>query len=201
MLTKITTKVRYFLVFAVLIFIYSGGKLLHLPALIVILIFGLITSNWNSAFFKTAHKWIPVKQVNDVSHLLHALAIESSFLIRTFFFFIFGLTIDFKLLLDSEVIMAGGSIVLALFLIRFFYLRFFLHSHIFPELFFMPRGLITILLFYSIPQNYRFSRFNEGILFFVILATSVLMIIGSISFGKRGQEVIHDEIPISEDEG
>jgi hypothetical protein len=102
--------------------------------------------------------------------------------------------------LDPEVISAGGFIVLALFLIRFIYLRFFLHSHIFPELFFMPRGLITILLFYSIPQAYRFSKFNEGILFFVIMATSILMIIGSISFGKPKLQVIHDEIPMAENE-
>lgn len=200
MLTKITTKVRYFLVFAVLIFLYAGGKLLHLPALMVILIFGLIACNWHSAVFKTAHSWIPVKKVNEVSHLLHALAAESSFLIRTFFFFIFGLTIDFNLLMDPEVITAGSSIVLALFLIRFIYLRFFLHSHIFPELFFMPRGLITILLFYSIPQAYRFSKFNEGILFFVIMATSILMIVGSISFGKPKLQAIHDEIPLAENE-
>jgi Kef-type K+ transport system membrane component KefB len=197
-LTRITTKVRLFLVFAVLIFLYAGGKLLHFPSLLIILLFGLIVSNWHIPIFHRVHKWISFKQVNEVSSMLHSLAAESSFLIRTFFFFIFGLTIDIRLLADVEVVLSGTAIVLALLVIRFIYLRFFLHSHIFPELFFMPRGLITILLFYSIPQIYKLSQFNEGILFFIILATSIIMMIGSMAYGKPKVQIINDELPLSE---
>lgn len=198
MLIRITTKVRFFLVFAVLIFLYAGGKMLHLPALFIILMFGLIVSNWNLPVFRKAYKWVPVKQVNDISHLLHSLTAESSFLIRTFFFFIFGLTIDIRLLLDIEVILTGSAIVVILLYIRYIYLRFFLHSHIFPELFFMPRGLITILLFYSIPLEYKLTKFNEGILFFVILISSIIMTIGSIAYGKPKLQMINDDIPLAE---
>ncbi|MFZ9387306.1 MAG: cation:proton antiporter [Chitinophagaceae bacterium] len=198
MLTRITTKVRFFLVFAVLIFLYAGGKMLNLPALFIILLFGLVVSNWETSYFKNLYNWISVKQVNDVSHLLHSLTAESSFLIRTFFFFIFGLTIDVALILDTEVILAGSAIVMLLLGVRFIYLRFFLRSHIFPELFFMPRGLITILLLYSIPEADRLSKFNEGILFFVILISSIIMMVGSIAYGKPKMEVINDEMPIDE---
>lgn len=199
MLTRITTKVRFFLVFAVLIFLYAGGKMLHLPALFIILMFGLVVSNWELSLFNKLYKWISVKHVNDISHLLHSLTAESSFLIRTFFFFIFGLTIDISLMMDLEVILAGSAIVVVLLCIRYIYLRFFLHSHIFPELFFMPRGLITILLFYSIPESYKLSKFNEGILFFVILISSVIMMIGSIAYGKPKLQTINDESPLNED--
>lgn len=195
MLTKIKTKIRFFLVFAMLIFLYAGGKMMHLPALFIILIFGLIVSNWQLPVFKKFYHWMSYKQVSEVGGLLHALTAETSFLIRTFFFFIFGLTIDFRLLADTEVLLAGGLIVIILFVIRFIYLKFFLHAHIFPELFFMPRGLITILLFYSIPAAYQLSKFNSGILFFVILTTSVIMMIGSISYGRPKLEPINDEIP------
>lgn len=198
MLTRISTKVRFFLVFAVLIFLYSGGKMLSLPSLFIILIFGLIVSNWQLSLFQRFYKWISFKQVDDVSHLLHSLTSESSFLIRTFFFFIFGLTIDIKLVLDSEVMLAGSAIVLLLLGIRYIYLRFFLRAHIFPELFFMPRGLITILLFYSIPDVYKLSKFNEGILFFIILFTSIIMTIGSISYGKPKLQHINDEEPLTD---
>lgn len=199
MLTRITTKVRFFLVFAVLIFLYAGGKMLHLPALFIILLFGIIVSNWHLSIFNRLYKWVLVKQVTDISHLLHSLTAETSFLIRTFFFFIFGLTIDIRLLIDLEVILAGTAIVSLLLGIRFIYLRFFLQSHIIPEVFFMPRGLITILLFYSIPQFYKLSKFNEGILFFVILSTSIIMMIGSIAYGRPKLEEINDEIPISDE--
>lgn len=197
LLTRITTRVRFYLIFSILIFLYAGGKMLHLPALFIILLFGLIVSNWEETIFKRFYKWVSPSQVNDVSHLLHSLTAESSFLIRTFFFFIFGFTINLKLLLDTEVMLAGSSIVAILLGIRYIYLRFFLHSHIFPELFFMPRGLITVLLFYSIPEAYKLSKFNEGILFFVILTTSIIMMIGSIAYGKPKLETINDEAPIT----
>ena len=199
-LTRIKTKVRFFLVFAMLIFLYAGGKMLHLPALFIILLFGLIVSNWQLRPFHKFYHWISYRQVDDVGHLLHALTSESSFLIRTFFFFVFGLTIDIRLLFDQEVVLAGGLIIISLFIIRYIYLRFFLKAHIFPELFFMPRGLITILLFYSIPQAFKLSRFNDGILFFVILVTSIIMMIGSISYGRPKLEGINDEIPVLENE-
>ncbi|MBL0267286.1 MAG: hypothetical protein IPP99_00985 [Chitinophagaceae bacterium] len=96
------------------------------------------------------------------------------------------------------MVLAGSVIVLILLGIRYIYLRFFLRSHIIPELFYLPRGLITILLFYSIPLKNQLSRFNEGILFFTILATSVIMMIGSIAYGKPEVETINDEIPINE---
>jgi hypothetical protein len=62
----------------------------------------------------------------------------------------------------------------------------------------MPRGLITVLLFYSIPEMYKLSKFNEGILFFVILTTSVIMMVGSIMYGRPKLQAINDEIPITE---
>lgn len=199
-LTRIQTKVRFYLVFALLIFLYAVGKMIHLPALIIILFFGLIVANWKLGMFGYFYRWISPRQVNDVVHLLHALTAESSFLIRTFFFFIFGLTIDFRLMLDIEVVLVGSLLIVVLMGIRYIYLRFFLHAHIFPEVFFMPRGLITILLFYSIPKIFRLSKFNEGLLFFVILATSVIMVIGSMSIGGKVIQSINDEIPITENE-
>lgn len=125
LLTRINTKVRFFLVFSVLIFLYAGGKMLGLPALFIILLFGLVVSNWQLVPFQRFYKWIPETPVREIGHLLHSLTAESSFLIRTFFFFIFGLTIDINLLLDVEVLLAGGAIVLLLFAIRYIYLRFF----------------------------------------------------------------------------
>jgi Kef-type K+ transport system membrane component KefB len=198
LLTRITTKVKFFLVFSILILLYAGGKQLHLPSLFIILLFGLTVANWQTQPIQALYKWATPKQVADIGDFLHHITAESSFIIRTFFFFLFGLTIDVRLLTDYDVILIGSLLVLVLLAIRFIYLRFFLHSHIFPELFFMPRGLITILLFYSIPAAYTLSRFNQGILFFVILSTSVIMMIGSISYGRPKLETINDEVPVTD---
>jgi len=82
--------------------------------------------------------------------------------------------------------------VLALLLVRLFYLRVFMKANLLPELFFMPRGLITIVLFYKIPDVLKLSSFNESIIAFVILATSTLMMLGSI-FYKGEKEPIQEE--------
>ena len=43
-----------------------------------------------------------------------------------------------------------------------------------------PRGLITILLFYAIPENMVISQFDNGILLYIILATSSIMAWGMV---------------------
>jgi hypothetical protein len=61
----------------------------------------------------------------------------------------------------------------------------------------MPRGLITILLFYSIPASFRLQQFNEGILLFVILVTGLIMTAGSLFYRNEEFENINDEIPVT----
>jgi len=90
------------------------------------------------------------------------------------------------------VLLVGGMVVLALLLVRFLYLRFFLHTNIFPEVVFIPRGLITIVLFYKIPESLTLTSFNEGILFFIILSTSIIMTIGMLFYRKGNADVVEE---------
>jgi Kef-type K+ transport system membrane component KefB len=138
MLTRITSKVKFYLVLSILVLLYAGGKQLHLPSLFMILMFGVTVANWQTQPIHQLYKWASPAQVREIGHFLHYITAESSFIIRTFFFFIFGLTIDIRLLSDPNVLLIGSLLTAALLAIRFIYLRFFLHSHIFPELFFMP---------------------------------------------------------------
>jgi Kef-type K+ transport system membrane component KefB len=189
-LTKSKLNIRFFLVFALLVFLYVGGKLLHLPSLMIILIFGMLMNNWRLVSFSRIQRIFPEKKVADITHLLHSITAESSFLIRTFFFVLFGFSIDIKMTLQNEVMLVGGVIVCALFLTRFLYLRFFLKEAVFPEVFFIPRGLITVLLFYKIPDELRLLHFNEGILFFVILLSSIIMTIGMFFYKYKPDDMI-----------
>ena len=43
-----------------------------------------------------------------------------------------------------------------------------------------PRGLITILLFYAIPPEMGIAQFDNGILLYIILASSVFMAWGMV---------------------
>jgi Kef-type K+ transport system membrane component KefB len=191
-LTKTKLEVKFFLVFALLILIYSGGKLLHLPSLLIILVFGLMINNWAQIPIKALANAFPMSRVEPIQKLLHSITAESSFLIRTFFFILFGYSINLKLINNSEVILVGSLIVLALFLIRWLYLRYAFHTKVFPEVFFIPRGLITIVLFYKIPTHMKLTSFNDGILFFIILSTGIILSIGMILYKKPNDEVIED---------
>ncbi len=194
-LAKSKLNIRFFLVFALLIFLYVSGKIMHLPSLIIILMFGLLMNNWNLlSRFPKVEKYFPSAQVEGITHLLHSITAESSFLIRTFFFILFGFSIDLKLIMHNEVILVGSIIVFALLLVRFLYLRFFLKEQVFPEVVFIPRGLITILLFYKIPDYLKLASFNEGILFFVILLSSLIMMLGMFFYKYKSDDMVEDHM-------
>jgi len=194
--TKITLNVKFFLVFALLIILYEGGKMLTLPSLLIILVFGLLMNNWHLVRIRRILNFFPKEKVDETTRLLHSLTAESSFLIRTFFFLLFGFSIDVKLMASEEVIMLGSVIVIILFIVRYLYLRFFLKESVYPEVVFIPRGLVTILLFYKIPPTFQLQNFNYGILFFVILVTSLIMMLGMIFYKKKKDEVVEEDLLI-----
>ncbi len=191
-LAKSKLNVRFFLLFALLIFLYVSGKLLHLPSLIIILVFGMLMNNWNLVSIKKVQTWFPQQEVEKITVLLHSITAESSFLVRTFFFVLFGFSIDLKIALQQEVMLVGSIIVAVLLLTRFLYLRFFLREQVYPEVVFIPRGLITILLFYKIPGFLKLDQFNEGILFFVIMLSSLIMTLGMLFYKYRPKDLTEE---------
>ena len=188
LLVKSRINERFFLMFSVLIVIYVGGKMIHLPSLITILMFGLVVNNWNLVPGGFMRRFFEVEKVRETGRFLKSITGESSFLIRTFFFVIFGYNIDLAFFQNSTVLLIGSAIVGVLLVMRFIYLRVLHRYHLLPELFYIPRGLITILLFYKIPDFRKLEGFDEGILFFVILATGVILLGGSLLYRDRPQE-------------
>ncbi len=189
LLVKNRVNIKFFLAFAVLIVIYVGGKMLHLPSLLTILLFGLVLNNWELLRWKPLHSYFSIESVDNVRRLLISITAESAFLIRTFFFIIFGYGIDLAFLQDPDVLIVGSAIVVALLVLRYIYLRIMHHYDLFPELFYIPRGLVTVLLFYKIPEWQRLDRFDEGVMFFVILATSLIMMLGTILYRDEPKEL------------
>jgi hypothetical protein len=191
-LARTKLNIKFFLIFSLLILIYAGGKMIHLPSLIIILVFGLLINNWELVKINFIRRFFPNNQVAPIRALLHSITAETSFLIRPFFFILFGFSISLNFLNQSEILLVGGLIVLVLFVVRLVYLRFFLRTNLFPESFFIPRGLITIVLFYKIPEHLRLTSFDDGILFFVILVTSFVMTLGMILYKKRPEQMVEE---------
>jgi NhaP-type Na+/H+ or K+/H+ antiporter len=186
--------VKFFLAFAVIVLIYSLAKFLHLPSLILVLFFGLALSN-----FRYLSRWIPERfasfdRLADISKELRLVTAETAFIIRTFFFLLFGYSIQMTLLLKQEVWITGLIIVVITVLLRFAFLRYFLKVTSAPLTLIAPRGLITVILFYSIPKSMQIKSFSEGVLFIVIFATGIMMTLGLILHKKDPAKKIDEVI-------
>jgi NhaP-type Na+/H+ or K+/H+ antiporter len=186
---KLNSQVKLFLLIAVLLMLYSVGKLFHLSSLIIILVFGLVLNNYKIFFRGFMKKWINKNSLKKVSHEFHLVTIESAFVVRTFFFVLFGITITLQSLFNLKVAIISGLILLGLYIIRFIVLKVFVQRDILPQLFLAPRGLITILLFFAIPEEFQVDNFDSGILLYTIIISCIIMAVSLVASGKKIEPV------------
>jgi Kef-type K+ transport system membrane component KefB len=192
-------QVKLFLIIAVLMFLYAGGKYFHLSSLLIILTFGLVLNNTEVFFRAKLAKYFDAKNVSQIMHDFHSITLESSFVVRTFFFVVFGINITLSSLYDFRVAINSIFIVLIFYAVRYISLRFIARKHVFPELFIAPRGLITVLLFFVVLETPGFSipGFDPGLILYPILITSVIMSIALISYrGESVKDVLFNNIPL-----
>ena len=149
--------------------------MMHLSSLIIILFFGLILNNRDIFIRGKMRDYLDHDELTLVFKNFRLITEETSFVVRTFFFVIFGLTISLTTLFRLDVFFISVLILAVLYGIRWLVLRIFLGKNIFPELFIAPRGLITVLLFFAIPTEYQIKEFQPGILLFVIISSSIIM--------------------------
>ena len=186
---KIKGHVKLFLLFSILILLYSVGEILHLSSLLIVLIFGIILNNYESVFKGFLANLIDNKRVDHIQDEFKVIIRESAFVVRTFFFILFGYSVSLGSLLNLEVIIISLSLLAVIYFIRFILLLPTLRTKMWPEVFLSPRGLITILLFFSIPEEHITSlSFHEniipGVLLFIILGSALTMSNALIGFKK-----------------
>ena len=178
---------KLILMVCILTFLYALGKINQLSPLLLILLFGLILNN-KEVFFRGYLKGL-VKKDDALSHVLldefKIVTIEASFFVRTVFFVLFGMSIALDTLWDPLVLAITGMVLAVLYIVRYLNLKVFTRTSIYPELFIAPRGLITILLFYAIPEELRASEFDTGILLLTIIGTSLIMMLSLMLSGNQ----------------
>jgi len=141
---KIKTEIKFFLFLSILALLYSVGEYFHYSALLIILIFGLVLNNTHAFFRGKLKCLINHGKVKEVRQEFVIITNETSFLIRTFFFVVFGLTMNLKGLFHYEAIIISALIMGVIFFTRALNLKVFLKSTIFPQMLIAPRGLVTI---------------------------------------------------------
>ena len=193
LLSKIKHHVKFLPIILLIILIYTIAKMYHLPALIFIFVLGLFIGNLDKferfRFMKRLRPEILVKEVSRLQELTK----EITFSIRSLFFLLFGYLIETSELLNTNTLVWAIAISGGIFLVRFIFLKLS-GQNVFPLLFIAPRGLITTLLFISIPVGQTTNLVNNSLIIQVIIITALIMMIGLMTTGN-GKEKITSDMP------
>ncbi len=184
LLHKISHHVKYVIIMTVIVLVYALAKLAHLPSLLVVLIFGLVMNN--NALFQNAFsaKWINFDEFNADLGAFKSIVYELTFVIRCFFFILFGFYTRLSDLLNLHNLMIAAFITVSIFIFRALFFKIVLRLPLNPLLYFAPRGLITILLFLGIPSILILPFINVGIVTQVIFLTILMMTFGNMIFSQ-----------------
>lgn len=185
LLHRITHHVNYIIIMTSVILVYILAKMIHLPALLLILVFGLILSNNRFLENTMVSRYVKFEKFRSDLVSFKMILGELTFLVRSFFFLIFGFYINIEGLYNPETLLYAISATAIIFLLRFLFFWIIPGATVFPLLFFAPRGLITILLFLSIPDSFRILIVNEELITLIILFTIVILTLGNIFSRKN----------------
>ncbi len=177
LLSKIEHHIKFFPIILLVILVYAISKVYHIPGLILILIFGLFIGNIDEL---KRFQWIEMfkpEELNNQIRKFKELTIEATFLIRTLFFLLFGYLIDSNEVLNYDTLVWASSIVIIILILRAIQLKLS-KLPLIPLLFIAPRGLITILLFFSIDPLHSIPLINKSLITQVIILTAFVMMFG-----------------------
>lgn len=186
LMNKIRHHIKYIPIILLVILIYALSKVYHLPGLIFILFFGLFLGNLDEFSKFSWAKRFRIDHLNTEVQKFKELTIEGTFLVRVLFFILFGYLIETSELLNTSTIAWAAGIVAGIFLLRAMML-WISRLPVTPLLFIAPRGLITILLFLSIPEHQRMDLVNRSLVIQVVILAALVMMFGLMS-RKRKEE-------------
>jgi len=195
LLYKIDHHIKFVPIIVLVMLIYEISKIYHLPALIFILIFGIFLGNLDLIRNPKINKLVHPEVLDQEVVNFRQVVTEGTFLIRTLFFVVFGYLIHLPDLLNLQTLLWSLIVVTGVFTVRAVQLKA-IGLPMFPLLFVAPRGLITILLFLSIPVSLEMPLVNKSMIIQVIIITVLIMMIGML-FHKE-EEVVEEEKPIDE---
>lgn len=184
-LQQIKHHVKFFLILALLILVYAIGKLLHLPALVTIFIFGVFLSNLNQLLPRFLRRYLDIEQTEKGLHEFHILTAESTFIVRTFFFLFFGFSIQITAFTSLNPVLYGLLLFAIMLVLRYLYFAISRVQLKPTALVYMsPRGLISILLFIQLKEvtfiDTQNSPIDERVLLIIILSSMLVMLMGTL---------------------
>ncbi|WP_018619474.1 hypothetical protein [Spirosoma luteum] len=176
---RINHRIKFLPIISVLFLVYALAEINHLSSLLLILIFGLFLNNTDlfirgrlSRIFKND---LFEKELDQLKNL----TAEGAFVVRTFFYLIFGYAAVPQDLVQTDALIVSGLFLLVIVAWRWVTLRLTYRGPMGPLLWIAPRGLITVLLYLNIPEDLRLIGFREGIpMLLLVLSSALVMVAG-----------------------
>ncbi len=190
-LSRLRHRIKFIPIIALIMLMYSLAKFYHLPALILILIFGLFLANIQKLErFKWFHVLRPAK-LNEEVHKFADITFELTFVVRVAFFLLFGFLLDYRSLLTGSSLGFSLGILALVHVVRGVHLKL-AGLDLFPLLFIAPRGLITVLLVVSIPATLRMPEFNNTLITQVVVESALFMMLATLFVRQKTSQPMLD---------
>lgn len=172
-----------------IVLLYGVGKMMHLAPLVLVVLVGLLLNN--SFLFERLSRG-RVRAASSFEADLDAfkhLTAEFTFVVRCFFFVLLGYSTQLAQLADPLAWGMAVVVVLCCVLPRWPLLRAVAGERSRVLVFFAPRGLITVLLFMSLPAQHMLPAIPSAMLMLVILIWALLLTYGSVRMNDSPREV------------
>lgn len=192
MLGRIKHHIKFGPIVFLVVFIYEIAKIYHLPSLIFILAFGLFIGNLDQIKGVKFIERFRVDILNREAIKFKEIVGEAAFLIRVLFFIVFGFVMELSEILNAQTLPMSIVVIVLIFAVRAIQLKLS-KAPIFPLVFIAPRGLITILLFLSIPAELALPEVNRSLIVQVIIISALVMMVGTLMGGKAAKEIASSE--------
>ncbi len=176
-LNSIKHHIKFAPIILIVVLIYFLSKIYHLPALLFILLFGLFLENIDELrHYKFIRRFNPLSFSKEVAKF-RELTGEFAFLVRASFFILFGFLLEREEILNPSSMVWAVAITAGIFIFRALFLRLF-RLPLNPLLYLAPRGLITILLYLSVPVSKQTDLASKSLLIQVIVLSALVMMLG-----------------------
>ncbi len=177
---------KFFLILSILVFLFALGKVLNLPSLLLLLIFGLLINNLGfiGGFISQFSERNFQKVMDEIVPQFKIISFELSFVVRTFFFFLFGYSIVFTDLLEGSLWLKSFALVVLFVVGRaLVILPLYGKKLHFTNSLIIPRGLVTVILFMGMPPEIKLL--SDNWIATVVLSAVLVMVAGLIISPKE----------------
>ena len=189
MLHRVTYHINYVIIMTFVVLVYVLAELYHLPALLLVLVFGLALSNSRFVENTFINRYVEFNKFRNDLEAFRKILGELTFLVRSFFFIIFGYYTSVEGIFLPANLITALVITAGILLLRWLFFRFVLGVRSMSLTLFAPRGLITILLFLSIPSASMVDEVNTEVITLVILMSLLAMMLGNIISPGKAKEI------------